>query len=1545
MSTDCDILRTAFPQIQFPPNCCDDSEKIGCSDDGSITRISMPGVNLDMKLPPELASLTSLRILNLERTGLYGEIPNTYDPYLVSDKIIRLAHNRLTGKLPYWTTANTEILDVHNNSLSGELPHYHFRYPRMKVFDISFNQFTGVYEDRTQSMKELRVFRINDNWITGRFPQDLWWIETLEVVDVSNNRMFGTVDNFTSRKLKEFNLENNCFRPTASVDLVTLGTQFPYNTHCKPSEPDNIPLIKPPRKTPNSNKPLYLEPWAPIPSVLESLFANENINSSIPPSLSLFSELSTLNLENTGLSGTITDIFQNLEFLDIVKLAHNKLTGPIPPTLLSRDFISVIDLHNNQLTGTLELILWNFAYIIDLSNNFFRGKLSDTIVGNRNIRMLKLQNNLLSGNPFANITHFETTEVLDLTNNRFGGEIPVMKSSRLRTFNVLNNCFTGIPPTDQSLGFQNPTSDCLIDEDLQPLTPPKRSRPLSYPTSNDYYDYLSSNFRDCELLSSLFPTLNLTSKDVFNPDGTLNEEQSSCCADPRIGCNHLGYITELTLPPFSGLNSTLPDGIGGLRYLQTLRMESAGLFGRIPASFQNLVDLTNVNLGFNNLSGPIPEKMFGDMWNLKSLQLHGNNFTGSLPAMFTYALRMLDLSGNKFAGKIPEEWIQAEQLMELRLGNNFLSGNIGLLSELRGLKSVDLSGNCWVSDDVLGAGVVIGPQRPASQCNPLLTSTFIPEPLVSLAVDAAFTSSTGNGLLSGTSMPAPPPRSTPNVGWPGASDKPSNGTQGASSFLVAGLAIGLSAVVIVILGVTLFIFKRRRNVTKTSGDEMGEDVDMFETCPPPPSLEIQLNLPDDHRPPSYQPQTFIMYHTSTESDPNVEFDNPPLEVNDKGLVNAQRVNRPLGSRLYHWDSASVGHALRGNNVKKSKRVRQVNQQLPHQQTGVSESTRVEANAKMMELNEKSPIEWSVVDVLVWLEFGAGVERATLDLFADKYVDGPQLLGLTNEKLKVEVGVKVYGERARVERQLEMLKKTQLSTTTSFPPTSIETNYTTHTENMNVAAAELAQDARQTTTKGFRIPMMVLILVILLSALIMVVVPLGYISLDSGQKITADLTQRVIEGVVQRAGDSLVAVFGQFAVSMYAAGALPTTPSIVNNYYDNMAASQPNTTLALIRVMERNPVSSAIWTRLRQNLTGTQRASYYFPGFGVTKNPCEFYSGVNAAPNATCYARIWSEPRNADLMGRVVDPIYGNDIAPEMTLIKDNRPFILPIISDYISNVTITKPTWDVIWTAGRFSRYSFVYTFAHVADPRDPYRMTWLTTGYLPCLTNLEALFKELLPSADSSIFLVDDAGFMVASSVNNTVTVNSTLRYTPTSNPDPNLTTVGRFLESQYGAFSNPSLLPNNTFQQANLNGAPYIIATKKIYMPVSNQPFALVVYVPRVDFYGRSDTSFRNAIIISSCLGVTGLILVAIMSYAASIPLKRLAYSMAQLTKFDFTVLENGALEHTSFIAELNQVEGTFLTMVKAFAAAVKKNKELMTTSLGSKTGAVSNLSTGQK
>ncbi|CAI7847433.1 unnamed protein product [Closterium sp. NIES-53] len=56
------------------------------------------------------------------------------------------------------------------------------------------------------------------------------------------------------------------------------------------------------------------------------------------------------------------------------------------------------------------------------------------------------------------------------------------------------------------------------------------------------------------------------------------------------------------------------------------------LTGSIPSTFTGLLSLTNLNLGYNSLTGTIPSFLGNLLPGLANLYLHENNLTGSIPA-------------------------------------------------------------------------------------------------------------------------------------------------------------------------------------------------------------------------------------------------------------------------------------------------------------------------------------------------------------------------------------------------------------------------------------------------------------------------------------------------------------------------------------------------------------------------------------------------------------------------------------------------------------------------------------------------------------------------------------------------------------------------------------------------------------------------------------------------------------------------------------------------------------------------------------------------
>jgi len=84
----------------------------------------------------------------------------------------------------------------------------------------------------------------------------------------------------------------------------------------------------------------------------------------------------------------------------------------------------------------------------------------------------------------------------------------------------------------------------------------------------------------------------------------------------------------------NSLSSSIPDGIGGMRSLLLLDLESNALTGEFFAGgILNLTNLLALRASFNDLNGTIPETI-DTLSNLQQLWIAENEFSGGLPTQF-----------------------------------------------------------------------------------------------------------------------------------------------------------------------------------------------------------------------------------------------------------------------------------------------------------------------------------------------------------------------------------------------------------------------------------------------------------------------------------------------------------------------------------------------------------------------------------------------------------------------------------------------------------------------------------------------------------------------------------------------------------------------------------------------------------------------------------------------------------------------------------------------------------------------------------------------
>ncbi|WCJ38914.1 Receptor-like protein EIX2 [Euphorbia peplus] len=148
---------------------------------------------------------------------------------------------------------------------------------------------------------------------------------------------------------------------------------------------------------------------------------------------------------------------------------------------------------------------------------------------------------------------------------------------------------------------------------------------------------------------------------------------------------------------FQGVVSSYPwENLCNLVALDLTYNEFSGEIVHILDGFSECrnFSLEVLHAAYNRLSGQIPDSL-GELGSLKSLRLFGNALTGPIPTSIgrLSLLRDLDLSANKLNGSIPESMGQLEALTYLDLFGNSWAGNLSEnhFTELKNLRVLSFS--------------------------------------------------------------------------------------------------------------------------------------------------------------------------------------------------------------------------------------------------------------------------------------------------------------------------------------------------------------------------------------------------------------------------------------------------------------------------------------------------------------------------------------------------------------------------------------------------------------------------------------------------------------------------------------------------------------------------------------------------------------------------------------------------------------------------------------------------------------------------------------
>lgn len=619
---------------------------------------------------PSFNGLPNLINLNLQRNYLSGSIPPFNQTNL---QTLYLSSNRFSGAIPNFNLVNLRGLDLRFNKLEDEIP-----------------AFEGLINPDPDIEPLIQTIYLSGNNLTGSIPSNFANFTNLTALDVSYNQLSDCYPNSLNDLCEQINLnaddpnrsisEGNNFEITwmefcNNISCTTVTTQdcdaipeIPiYPISCQ--ELDTIILR---RIYCMNNGPNWANPWNWYASV-----------STWEGVMWINGCVTGLDLQEQNLTGDLSE-FNGLTNLTNLDLSDNNLSGSLPNFNLPQ--LTNLNLRNNNLSGSLPDFNLPQLVILNLCDN----SLSDSIPDFNNLPNLGnlglCNNNLIDTIP--DFSGIELLTNLELWGNNLSGNIP--NFSNLPNLGNLalntNNLSDAIPNFS---GLENLVNLDLENNNLSDTIPNFSNLPIleNLILSGNNLTGSIPNFNDLPLLTRLRLGYNNLSGTIPIFGSLLELTNLELHHNNLTGeipdFDHLLNLWQLGAS-FNNLTGSVPDF--NLPMLERLYLNNNNLSGNIP-NFNNLPDLRQLYLSHNILSGEIPD--FDQLNLLEVLSLNDNILQGSIPNFNFPNLRSLNLSRNILTGEIPN-FQNLNQIRTLFLRGNNLTGNIpssfGNMNELGDLR-------------------------------------------------------------------------------------------------------------------------------------------------------------------------------------------------------------------------------------------------------------------------------------------------------------------------------------------------------------------------------------------------------------------------------------------------------------------------------------------------------------------------------------------------------------------------------------------------------------------------------------------------------------------------------------------------------------------------------------------------------------------------------------------------------------------------------------------------------------------------------------------
>ncbi|KAJ9553958.1 hypothetical protein OSB04_018003 [Centaurea solstitialis] len=570
---------------------------------------------------------------------------------------------------------------IHPNSTLFNLPH-------LRILNLAFNNLTNTQFPREigKLSNSLTHFNITNCGFIGQVPADVMLLSKLVLFDLAFNDLklephvfYNFLQNSTTlEELLLAGVNISSVLPTY-LNISSLKSLKLKSTGLRGKLPDNILslpyleelslgfndlTIRFPKVNTSINIPMkwldlsYTNLSGEIPasighlkSLLQLVLSGTYLSGGIPNSIGHLKSLNLLVLSHTNLSGEIPYSITHLQSLSILVLSHTNLSGEIPYSIDHLKSLNRLDLSHTNLSGEIPHSIGYLKSLnrLDLSYTNLSGKIPDSIGHLKSLNLLSLSHTSLSGEIPISIGHLKSLNYVDLSYNNLSGDLPESIGD-LKSLNtlLLNSC-----------GLMGPFPKFLFK--LRNLT-------MLDLSSNMLNGTLPSSLSTLRFLEAIYLQRNIFS-------GSLPLELFSIHSLKRLSLGHNQFVGEISM----------------LDHGSTLQ------------TFQQLVNLTRLDLSFNNFSGVWElDTLLSSLRNLEELVLSysglsvvTNNDSHYVNPKFSVLhmascklqvfpkflqamknLEQLDLSNNQISGRIPD-WavvIGGNKLVRLDLSHNLITG-------------------------------------------------------------------------------------------------------------------------------------------------------------------------------------------------------------------------------------------------------------------------------------------------------------------------------------------------------------------------------------------------------------------------------------------------------------------------------------------------------------------------------------------------------------------------------------------------------------------------------------------------------------------------------------------------------------------------------------------------------------------------------------------------------------------------------------------------------------------------------------------------------